>query len=433
MSEVANRALGAAVAPRAAAPLRRYGVWVATAVLFLVLPHVFTSGTAITLMTLIGISIVFALSYNMLMGQTGLLSFGHAVFYGLGGFLAVHGMNVIIHEKLPVPVPLVPLIGAAAGLLFGIIFGSVATRRAQTAFAMISLGIGEMVASSALILRGFFGGEEGITTNRTRIFHLLGLNFGPQIQVYYVVAAWCLVAMILMYALTRTPFGRMCVAVRENPERAQFVGYNTRVVRFMAFALSGLFAGLAGGLTAIQFEIMNSVSVGAQQSGSVLLMTYIGGVGNFAGPVLGAILITYLQVMLSGATEVWQLYLGLLFVGTVMFAPDGMAGLIMRHQPLWQGRTLHRVLPSYVLTLVPGLVTLAGLALLIELVFHVAVKASEGPAMTFLYVGLNSNSPLPWIVGGALLVGGFLAFRATWPIVANAWGNALAEARERLA
>lgn len=305
----------------------RYGPWLLLAVVFAVLPKIFVSGTAHTMMSLMGIMIVFALSYNMLLGETGLLSFGHAVFYGLGGFLAVHAMNTFARDALPIPVVLVPLVGGVSGLLFGIIFGSVTTRRGGTVFAMISLGLGELVASSSLILRSFFGGEEGVSTNRTKLFRVFDLSFGPQLQVYYLIAAWCLIAMIAMYALTRTPFGRMCNAVRDNPERAQFVGYNPYVVRFIAFSLAGLFAGIAGGLAAINFELVNSATVGAAQSGTVLLAAYIGGIGNFIGPVIGAVLVTYLQVMLSDVTEIWQLYFGLLFIATVIFAPGGIAGL----------------------------------------------------------------------------------------------------------
>src|SRR4051794_6132692 len=171
----------------------RYGPWLLLAVAFAVLPKIFASGTAHTMMSLMGIMVVFSLSYNMLLGQTGLLSFGHAVYYGLGAFFTVHAMNVVAQNRLPVPLPLMPLVGALAGLAFGLLFGVISTRRAGTVFAMISLGIAELVSSGSNILRSFFGGEEGITTNRTKMLRLFDLSFGPQIQVYYLIAAWCLV------------------------------------------------------------------------------------------------------------------------------------------------------------------------------------------------------------------------------------------------
>ena len=406
--------------------------WIALALLFAVLPLIFPSGSALTMMSLMGIMIVFALSYNMLLGETGLLSFGHAVYYGLGGFFTVHAMNSVIHNHLPVPLPLMPIVGAFGGLLFGIIFGAVSTRRAGTAFAMISLGLGELVASSSLILRGFFGGEEGVTTNRTKLLRLFGLNFGPQIEVYYLIAAWCLIAMLAMYALKRTPFGRMCNAVRENAERAQFVGYSPTMVRFIAFSFAGLFAGIAGGLAAINFELVNSAAVGAEQSGLVLLAAYIGGVGNFIGPVIGAVLVTWLEVMLSDLTDVWQLYFGLLFVAVVMFAPNGIAGLVMRHEPLWQARaygSMLRLAFAYLIALGPALLLLAGLIMVIEMGYHLSVKASEGPAISLFHVTLNTTSVLPWLAAALLVGGGFFLFRLTWPLVDGVWHNALARAQ----
>jgi branched-chain amino acid transport system permease protein len=413
---------------------RRYGAWLLLAAAFAVLPKIFASGTAQTMMSMMGIMIVFALSYNMLLGETGLLSFGHAVYYGLGGFLAAHAMNTVARDALPVPVFLIPLVGGFSGLLFGIVFGSVSTRRGGTAFAMISLGLGELVASSSLILRSFFGGEEGISTNRTKLFRVFDLNFGPQLQVYYLIAAWCLICMIAMYALTRTPFGRMCNAVRDNPERAQFVGYNPYMVRFVAFSLAGLFAGIAGGLAAINFELVNASEVGAAQSGTVLLAAYIGGIGNFIGPVIGAILVTYLQVMLSDVTEIWQLYFGLLFIATVMFAPGGIAGLIFMHEPLWHAgayRALFgRLVPTYLLALIPGLMALLGLILVIEMTFRLMVKASEGTRMNFFGVALDAAAPVPWIAAAVLLVGGFYLFRRTWPFIADAWQHAHAEMQQ---
>jgi branched-chain amino acid transport system permease protein len=428
MTDAVKPALRTAAAADPWALVRRYGVWIALAAAFAVLPKIFTSGAALTMMSLMGIMIVFALSYNMLLGQAGMLSFGHAVYYGLGGFLAVHAMNLFVRDALPIPVIFIPLVGGVAGLAFGIIFGSVSTRRGGTAFAMISLGLGELVSSSSLILRGFFGGEEGINTNRTKLFRMFDLGFGPQIQVYYLIAAWCLVAMVAMYALTRTPLGRMCNAVRDNFERAQFVGYNPQAVRFIAFSLSGFFAGLAGGLAAINFEIVNSSYVGAEQSGIVLLATFVGGIGHFIGPILGAILVTYLQVMLSDITDVWQLYFGLMFIGMVMFAPGGLAGLLMMHAPLWHARTLHRVIPAYLIALGPVLIALMGASLVIEMSYRLLVKASEGSAMSFLHVRIDAAGRLPWLAAAALLIGGFWLCRKSFAIVRDAWNDALTAA-----
>ena len=415
---------GALARPVGRGLVTRCGAGVAVAALLVVLPLMFRSGTALTMMSLMGISIVFALSYNMLFGQTGLLSFGHAVYFGLGAYFSVHCMNAVIRADLPLPLPVIPLAGGFGGLGFAIVFGWVSTKRSGTAFAMISLGLGELVGSSVLILRSFFGGEEGVTTDRTRLPRLFGVSFGQQIEVYYLIAAWCLLCMFLIYRFTRTPLGRMCNAVRDNAERVQFVGYNPQVVRFFAFCVSGFFAGIAGGLAAIHFEIANSGYFSATQSGNVLLATFIGGSGFFFGPVIGAVLVSYLQVMLSDVTEIWQLYFGLLFVVMVMFAPQGIAGLLMMHRPLWSTGGLPKVAAAYAIALAPALVMLTGAAFIIEMTYHLAVKAADGPNMTFFTVPLAADHLSAWLSGGTLIAGGFILFRLTWPVVAAAWASA---------
>ena len=428
MTEVAETAAAAPARDRFAI-VRRNGIWLVAALLFAGLPFVFRSGSALTMLSLMGIMIIFALSYNMLLGQTGMLSFGHAVYYGLGAFFVVHAMNAVIRAKYPIPLPIIPLVGGFAGLTFAAIFGSVSTRRGGTAFAMISLGLAELVASSSLILRSFFGGEEGITTNRTRLFRIFDLNFGSQIQVYYLIAAWCIICMIAMYALTRTPLGRMCNAVRENPERVEFIGYSPTMVRFIAFCLSGFFAGIAGGLAAINFEIVNASYVGVQQSGIVLLAAYIGGIGHFIGPVLGAILVTYLQVMLSDVTEIWQLYFGMMFIAVVMFAPGGLAGLLMMHTPLLRARVLHRLAWPYLLLFAAALIAAVGVILVIELAHHLMAKASDGSVMRMFGVSFDAATAWPWLIAIALIAGGVFLVRAIWPRVAQTWNDAMAVAR----
>ena len=418
--------------------IKSLGIWIAAAILIVILPYVFPSGASITTMCLMGIMIIFALSYNMLLGQSGMLSFGHAVYYGLAAFVTAHTINWAIKSGVPLPLPLIPVAGAVPGLIFGIIFGSVSTKRAGTAFAMISLGLAELVYSSSLILRSFFGGEEGISADRTKLIRFFGYNFGPQIQVYYLIAAWCLLCVILMYAITRTPLGRMCNAVRENPERVEFVGYNPQLVRYIAFSLAGLFAGVAGSLAAINIELAQASFVGAAQSGAVLLAAYIGGVAFFVGPVLGAILVTYLSLTLSDFSEIWVLYFGILFVVIIMFAPYGLSGLLMMHAQFWRGplgsrlARFGRLFGAYLVAAVPALIMLGGAILFIEMIHHVAQKGAEGANMHFLrrnYITINTHSVLPWIGGIVAMIGGFFAFRLSWPTVANAWHKALLDAQ----
>ncbi|CCE06107.1 Inner-membrane translocator [Bradyrhizobium sp. STM 3843] len=408
-----------------------YGIWLAAAAALVVLPLIFSSGGALTSFSLIGISIIFALSYNILLGQTGLLSFGHAVQYGLGGFLAVHAMNAVADHQWPVPLPFIPLIGGVGGLAFAMLVGWVITRRAGTVFAMISLGIGELVASSSLILRSVFGGEAGITTDRTALPHMFGWSFGPQIQVYYLIAFWLMLSAIAMYALTRTPLGRICNAVRDNPGRVEFIGYDPHVVRYLAYCFAGLFAGVAGGLTAINFEIANSAFLGATQSGLVLFATFIGGTAYFFGPVLGAILVTYLQLGLTNVTTVWQLYFGIIFIGIVMFAPGGIAGLLMIHRPLIRGRTLGMVIPSYLIAALPTLALALGIILAIETVARYSQGQGEGSVINLLGVAFNATSPVTWIVAAVLIIGGFAVSRITWRRMAEAFDHAATVARDR--
>jgi branched-chain amino acid transport system permease protein len=397
--------------------------WLAMAALFAAAPHVFTSGSALTMMSVMGTMIIFALSYNMLLGQTGLLSFGHAVYFGLGGFVAIHAMNVVIHAKLGLPVAVIPLVGGVAGLGFGFLFGLVSTKRAGIVFSMISLGIGELVSSSSFILRTFFGGEEGITTNRSALAPFFGHKFGVQIEVYYLIAAWCFVSIVAMYALTCTPFGRMCNAVRDNPERVEFVGYSPRVLRMIAFCFAAFFAGIAGGLTAINFEIMNSEQLGADQSSLALFMAYIGGVSSFTGPIVGAVIVTFLQITLSDVSSVWQLYFGLMFIGVVLYAPDGVVGWVKLHRQAALRGQLWRLAPSYALVTPGYAASCVGAIMLIELANRqFQLVKSEGTVIHLLGVNLDSATAPPWIVAIVLFGAGVAAVRLLWPRVGDAWG-----------
>jgi len=409
--------------------LAQHKLWLAASIALIVLPHVpgLDGNFGRSLLSQMGIAAVFALSYNLLLGQTGLLSFGHAVYFGLGGYAGIHLMRAI-NGGLPIPMPLVPVAGAVAGLFFGMLFGAVTTRRAGVVFALISLGVGELVFAAMRILQGFSGGEEGITANRGAGPHLFGLTFGPQLQVYYVIAFWAVVAAALMAAFLRTPVGRMCNAVRDNPERAAFIGYDPVRVRFVVFSVAAMFAGLAGGLHALNYEIVASEAVGAGRSGTVLLMSYIGGVQSFFGAVLGAIVITWLQASLSDYTSAWQLYLGLFFIAVVLFAPGGLSGLLLMHRPILATRAFLGLLKTYALAALPGLVAAIGAIMLLEINYRRATQPDAGTRMRLFWLDWDTSTPWPWLVALVLLVAGAFFFRRSWPAVTQAWLRASDEA-----
>ena len=193
----------------------RWIIWGAFALLLLLAPMVFTSSLAHTMLSQMGIGIIVCLSYNMLLGQGGMLSFGHAVYSGMGSFLAIHTLNLVGKGQWPIPVSLVPIVGGIASMVFAIVFGWVTTKKAATPFAMITLGIGELVWASSLMFPEFFGGEGGISSNRVAGPKPAGITFGPQIQLYYLIAVYTFICTALMFAFTRTPLGRMLNAVRD--------------------------------------------------------------------------------------------------------------------------------------------------------------------------------------------------------------------------
>jgi branched-chain amino acid transport system permease protein len=402
--------------------------WLLVAVVLAVLPHLLTTSFGRTLLTEMGIAIIFAVAFNLLLGETGLLSFGHAIYFGLGGYTAIHVLRAIA-AGLALPVALLPLVGGLGGLFFGLLFGFLSTRRAGTAFAMITLGLMELVVALALIFDHLFGGEEGISANRTSGPSLFGFDFGSQLQVYYLIAAWMLISLALMRAFTRTPVGRLCNAVRDNAERVRFLGYDPARIRLIAFAVSSFFAGVAGGLFAINYELMAINSLGAERSAIVLLMAYIGGIGSFFGPIIGAVLVTFLQVALSDYTQAWLLYLGLFFVLVTLFAPNGLVGLVSMHAPFARAGVLHRLMPAYALALVPAALLALGLITLIEINYRLSIRPELGSAMKLFGVGFDAKQPTAWVVSLALVAFGILGLRYVAPVVATRWSAALDEAQ----
>ena len=380
---------------------------VALAVLLLLLaPLSFESRHALGLASQMGIAVLACLSFHVLWGQGGMLSFGHAVYTGLGSFIAIHAMNMAGRGELPLPLWLMPIVGGLAGMFFATLLGFVTTKKSGTTFAMITLGIGAMVFSMSLMLPEFFGGEGGISANRMVGEPVMGITFGPQIQVYYLIAVYCFICTVLMFAFTQTPLGRMLNAVRDNPERVEFIGYDTQRVRYLAFMIAGFFAGIAGGLHAINDEIVTAEVVGAEYAGMYLLFTFLGGALFFFGPILGAILMVFATVLLHELTKAWMLYLGVIFLMMVMYAPGGLSSLIMMNLRVAAFGLLRKVWVAYLALAGTAIPMLVGIMVIVEMVYHIQMNQGMGPEMTFMGVQLSVDAVDAWVGAVFLIVTG---------------------------
>ena len=421
-----NTAATSTVAPPRM-PLGRVLIWGAFALVLIVAPLVFTSNLGVTMLAQMGIAIIACLSYNILLGQGGMLSFGHAVYSGLGAYVAIHTLNAVSAGRFYLPVSLIPLVGGLAGVFFAALFGYVTTKKSGTTFAMITLGIAELVFAMSLMIPEFFGGEAGVSGNRVVGEPVLGITFGPARQLYYLIAIYTFISVALMFAFTQTPLGRMLNAVRDNPERVEFIGYSSQRVRYYGFIVAGFFAGIAGGLGALQFELVTAEVVGPVRSGGYLLFTFLGGATVFFGPIIGGILMVLATVLLSELTKAWLLYLGLIFVFMVMYAPGGIASLIMMNVRVAQFGRFGRVAPSLAVMLVSGIVMLAGAGAMIEMIYHLQLNSAMGDEVPFAGVTLHARSAMSWGVSAVLLaVGAFVLDRARRRY-AEQWGEVQSE------
>ena len=303
------------------------------------------SGLAILLATQIFVLWSFGLSYQLLFGRTGMLSFGHAVNFGLAAFATTHVVRLLGGPACWPIYEFLPLLGALAGLVCGLVFGYPVTRRSGVAFAMVTLGLGELVAACFLMFTGFFGGEAGITLQRTTVPSAFGVDYGRGASQLLLTGFWSLLVVGVILWLARTPFGLAIEAVRENPQRIEFLEYRTATVRWVSYLVASSLAGIAGSLSALTYEIVTVESVSLLTSANVLLLTVIGGAKSVLGPLVGAVLLTLMQSVVSGWTRAWLFYFGFVFVLVVLEAPEGIVGLF-RNRRAWGsgGSILTRIL-----------------------------------------------------------------------------------------
>lgn len=374
----------------------------------LALPSFLTPGLVNAAIQML-IAALFASAYYLLCGQAGMLSFGHAAYFGMGAFATIHAMNAMGGTGL-LPTPLMPLAGAVGGGAFGFFAGYFSTKRTGTYFAMITLAIAELVHALAPHLKGLFGGEAGVSATRMPAW---GLTYGSTNEVYYLTLAWVALCLTLLYLYTRTPLGRLTLGLRENAHRLRFLGYNTHGLGISVFVVSAMFSGVAGGLLVVSNEAANYILFDAQLSASVVLNTYIGGVKVFFGPILGASLMTFFGYAISDLTQSWLLYQGALFVLVMMFMPTGVAGLFGQLTQ-WRSRFgLAALTPFILLAVASGLLICGGGAFAIEMLqrflsqdYQSLASANAGGTWPPIQLFRQSWSPAAWttwLVPAALL------------------------------
>ena len=254
---------------------------------------------------------IFALGFDIAFGYTGLLSFGHAAFFGLGAYTT--GLT-LIHFSLPSILGL--LAGVIASMLIAIPIGYLSIRSRGIYFAMVTLAFSQMIYFIAFKWRSLTGGDDGL--HGVPRPPMGPIDLSSELVLYYFILFFFILAVLLGIRIINSPFGKTLQCIRENEARAKSVGYNPARFKLISFILSALFAGLAGGLYALLQNFVPLFTLHLDTSGDIVLMTLIGGMGTLYGPVMGAMAIVFLKDLLSSYLNIWPLILGLLFAFSVL-------------------------------------------------------------------------------------------------------------------
>lgn len=266
-----------------------------------------------------------ALGFNILYGYTGLLSFGHAAYFGLGAYA-----TGIILVKTHCSLWLSLAAGLAASAVGAALFGFLSLRRRGIYFALLTLAFAQMLYYVAYTWASLTGGEAGLRNIPRPTLEILGwtLNIFTPLRFYFFVLAFVLLALVILKRVIESPFGRVLEAIRENEKRARTCGYNTGRIKWMSFVMSGVVSGLAGSLETLYINFVGIDQLYWATSGMIVMMTLLGGPGTFFGPFIGAGIFLYLEDFISGYTKYWMIFLGPVFVLCVLFFPEGIWGKV---------------------------------------------------------------------------------------------------------
>ena len=329
--------------------LERRGLLVAAALLLLAPLVADYTPFYLALLTEVLVFGLFALAYDILLGHTGVLSLGHSAFIGV----AAYTTGILLSRWRQTPVELAVLAGAAGGLAVALLLGPLVLRKRGVYFAMLTLALSQVFYYAVLMWTPVTGGTDGLG-NLPRLFlsaPLGGVRLSKRpLALYFTVAVVVFVAMLVIRRILRSPYGRVMRAVKANERRAQACGYNTTRVKLVAFVLSGLFSGLAGGLLTVTLEFVPIENIYWSMSGTVLIMTLFGGTGTLLGPFVGSAVFVWMRDFLSKKLEYWEVFVGAGFVLIVLFMPEGIVGTL-RH--LWRSRRATSPAPAPTIETLP--------------------------------------------------------------------------------
>lgn len=289
---------------------------------FLALVPVFLPAYAVNLLTSVLIFGLLAMSLDLLLGYTGLVSLGHAAFFGVAGYTAG-----ILAVRNGISFWLAAPIGVIAAGAVAMVFGLIALRTSGAYFLMVTMALGQMLYAAAWRWRSLTGGDDGLP-GIPRPDLGWGLSFWDNTYFYYFVLAFFTISAYLLFRLVKSPFGSVLVGIRENETRMQSLGYNTWLYKYLAYVVAGVFAGVAGVLYAYYNGFVSPGHLSWTLSGAVMLMVIIGGAGTLWGPAVGAAVVVLLEDLVSSYTERWPMVMGAIFIVCVLYARQGIAGYL---------------------------------------------------------------------------------------------------------
>jgi branched-chain amino acid transport system permease protein len=307
---------------------------VATAILFLlVFPFLMPYDALSVNILIFGL---YAVGFNLLFGYTGMLSFGHAAFFGVGSYLA--GISVV-HAGWPWWAAIVA--GIASSCLAGLLIGYLAIRTRGIYFSMVTLALAQIVYYVFYKAEHWTGGENGLRGVKVEFIELPGISidFINPLNKYYVILVFVALALWFVSRVLNSPFGAVIEAIRENEKRAAACGYDVAKAKLLVFVLSAGICGLAGALRALHLSIVPIDSLHYLQSGQAVMMCLLGGMGTFFGPFVGAAVFLYLEDVVTNLTRYWMGVVGLVFMIFVLFFPKGIWGTLMHQLERWQRRS----------------------------------------------------------------------------------------------